>query len=202
MQCNITRSLYSRRHCLDAANSGMGELALHAKTPSQKCTAQTSPILSPYLPLTMTVAHTVPVFFDITIVRVKFVNKGNPVKNGTVSNTAESPVGGRPLCEARPNVVRQLYFSKIAVRSAIRSTLLTAERLAAASEGRMSYIAFGNSRAGGVSGWCARVPSSLVLSVTQKVQDITTIRKNRKQIKGKFAVKLNLYLYRPSRLCR
>ena len=40
-----------------------------------------------------------PVFFDITIVRVKFANKGNPVKNGTVSNTAESPVGSRPLCE-------------------------------------------------------------------------------------------------------
>ena len=89
----------------------------------------------------MTVAHTVPVFFDITIVRVKFVNKGNPVKNGTVSNTAESPVGSRPLCEDRPNVVRQLYFSKIAVRSAIRSTLLTAGRLAAASEERTSYIA-------------------------------------------------------------
>ena len=82
------------------------------------------------------------------------------------------------------------------------------------------YCLQGNSRAGGVSEslckraggnlfthkasaaklgccqWCARVPSSLVLSVTQKVQDITTIRKNRKQIKGKFAVKLNLYLYR------
>ena len=82
-----------------------------------------------------------PVFFDITIVRVKFVNKSNPVKNGTVSNIAESPVGSRPLCEDRTNVVRQLYFSKIAVRSAIRSTLLTAERLAAASEGRTSYIA-------------------------------------------------------------
>ena len=40
------------------------------------------------------------------------------------------------------------------------------------------------------------MPSSLVLYVTQKVHDITTIRKNRKQIKGKFAVKLNLYLYR------
>ena len=52
--------------------------------------------------------------------------------NGTVSNTAESPVGSRPLCEDRPNIVRQLYFPKIAVRSAIRSTLLTAERLAAA----------------------------------------------------------------------
>ena len=34
-----------------------------------------------------------------------------------------------------------IIFSKIAVRSAIRSTLLTAERLAAASEGRTSYIA-------------------------------------------------------------
>ena len=79
--------------------------------------------------------------FHITIVRVKFVNKGNPVKNGTVSNTAERPVGSRPLCEDRPNVVRQLYFSKIAVRSAIRSTLLTTGRLAAASEGRTSYIA-------------------------------------------------------------
>ena len=189
----------------------MGELALHAKTPSQKCTAQTSPILSPYLPLTMTVAHTVPVFFDITISARKVRGQRKSSENGTVSNTAESPVGGRPLCEARPNVVRQLYFSKIAVRSAIRSTLLTAERLAATRfmqasknqaclgfatsaakarqrqcEGRTSYIAFGNSRAGGVSGWCARVPSSLVLSVTQKVQDITTIRKNRKQIKGKF----------------
>ena len=141
MQCNITRSLYSRRHCLDAANSGMGELALHAKTPSQKCTAQTSPILSPYLPLTMTVAHTVPVFFDITISARKVRGQRKSSENGTVSNTAESPVGGRPLCEARPNVVRQLYFSKIAVRSAIRSTLLTAERLAATSEGRTSYIA-------------------------------------------------------------
>ena len=64
-------------------------------------------------------------------------------KNGTVSNTAESPVGSRPLCEDRPNVVRQLYFSKIAVRSAIRSTLLTTGRLTAASEGRTSYIALG-----------------------------------------------------------
>ena len=61
--------------------------------------------------------------------------------NGTVSNTAESPVGSRLLCEDRPNVVRQLCFPQIAVRSAIRSTLLTAERLAAASEGRTSYIA-------------------------------------------------------------
>ena len=69
------------------------------------------------------------------------MNKGNPVKNGTVSNTAESPVGSRPLCEDRPNVVRQLYFSKIAVCSAIRSTLLTTGRLAAASEGQTSYIA-------------------------------------------------------------
>ena len=56
------------------------QLAFHAKTPTIKCTAQTSPILSPHLSLTMTLAHTVPVFFDITIVRVKFVNKGNPVK--------------------------------------------------------------------------------------------------------------------------
>ena len=141
----------------------MGELALHAKTPSQKCTAQTSPILSPYLPLTMTVAHTVPVFFDITISARKVREQRKSSENGTVSNTAESPVGGRPLCEAHPNVVRQLYFSKIAVRSAIRSTLLTAERLAATSEGRTSYIAFGNSRAGGVSGWCARVPEFFVL---------------------------------------
>ena len=62
-------------------------------------------------------------------------------RNGTVSNTAESPVGSRPLCEDRPNIVRQLCFPKIAVRSAIRSTLLTTERLAAASEGRTSYIA-------------------------------------------------------------
>ena len=62
------------------------------------------------------------------------------------------------------------------------------------------YCLQGNSRAGGVSDWCARVPSSLVLSVIQKVQDITTIRKNRKQIKGKFAVKLNLYLYPPLEL--
>ena len=138
MQCNITRSLYSRRHCLDAANSGMGELALHAKTPSQKCTAQTSPILSPYLPLTMTVAHTVPVFFDITISARKVREQRKSSENGTVSNTAESPVGGRPLCEARPNVVRQLYFSKIAVRSAIRSTLLTAGRLAATRLGQAS----------------------------------------------------------------
>ena len=104
--------------------------------------------------------------------------------NGTVSNTAESPAGSRPLCEDRPNAVRQLCFFKIAVRSAIRSTLLTAERLAATSEGRTSHITFGNSRAGGVSNRCARVPSSLVLSVAQKVQDITTIRKNRTQIKG------------------
>ena len=151
----------------------------------------------------MTVAHTVPVFFDITISARKVREQRKSSENGTVSNTAESPVGGRPLCEARPNVVRQLYFSKIAVRSAIRSTLLTAERLAATSEGRTSYIAFGNSRAGGVSGWCARVPSSLVLSVTQKVQDITTIRKTlENRLKVNTAVKLNLYLYRLPRLCR
>ena len=132
--------------------------------------------------------------------------------NGTVSNTAESPADSRPLCEVRPNIVRQLYFPKNAVRSAIRSTLLTAERLAAARfvqasknqaclgfatsaakarqrqwEGRTSYIAQGNSRAGGVSEslckraggnlfthkasaaklgcsqWCARVPKFFVL---------------------------------------
>ena len=45
------------------------------------------------------------------------------------------------------------------------------------------YCLQGNSRAGGVSDWCARVPSSLVLSDIQKVQGITTIRKIRKQIK-------------------
>ena len=48
------------------------------------------------------------------------------------------------------------------------------------------YCLQGNSRAGGVSDWCARVPSSLVLSDIQKVQGITTIRKIRKRIKGKF----------------
>ena len=31
------------------------------------------------------------------------------------------------------------------------------------------YCLQGNSRAGGVSDWCARVPSSLLLSVAQKV---------------------------------
>ena len=108
---------------------------------------QTGPRLFPECQRPLTVILMVPVFFDITIVCVKFaeypIAKVIPRqrRNGTVSNTAESPVGSRPLCEDRPNVVRQLYFSKIAVRSAIRSTLLTAERLAAASEGRTSYIA-------------------------------------------------------------
>ena len=41
-------------------------------------------------------------------------------RNGTVSNTAESPADSRPLCEVRPNIVRQLYFPKMPyeVRSA------------------------------------------------------------------------------------
>ena len=89
----------------------------------------------------MTVAHTVPVFFDITISARKVREQMKSSKNGTVSNTAESSADSRPLCEDRPNVVRQLYFPKIAVRSAIRSTMLTTEWLAAASEGRTSYIA-------------------------------------------------------------
>ena len=92
-----------------------------------------------------------PVFLDITIVRdnIREIHQWlffaevipRQRRNGTVSNTAESPADSRPLCEVRSNIVRQLYFPKIAVRSAIRSTLLTAERLAAASEGRTSYIA-------------------------------------------------------------
>jgi hypothetical protein len=49
----------------------MGGLAFHAKTSTPKCTAQTSPILFPHLPLTMTVAHTVPVSFGFIIVRSK-----------------------------------------------------------------------------------------------------------------------------------
>ena len=69
--CNITQSLYSCRHCLDASNSGMGGLAFHARTSTLKRTAQTSPILIPHLPLTTTVAHTVPVSFGFTIVRNK-----------------------------------------------------------------------------------------------------------------------------------
>ena len=47
----------------------------------------------------------------------------------------------RPLCEDRSNVGRQLYFFKIAARSAFRSTLHTAERLAAASEGGTRDVA-------------------------------------------------------------
>ena len=62
-------------------------------------------------------------------------------RNGTVEKSNGGPLVFRPLCEDRPNVVRQLYFFKNAVRSAIRSTLLMAGRLAAASEGRTSYIA-------------------------------------------------------------
>ena len=34
--CNITRSLYSRRCCLYAVNSGMGQLALHAHTQQRR----------------------------------------------------------------------------------------------------------------------------------------------------------------------
>ena len=45
------------------------------------------------------------------------------------------------MCEARPNEVRQLNFFKIAVRSAIRSILQTAERIGMANEGRTSDIA-------------------------------------------------------------
>ena len=47
----------------------------------------------------------------------------------------------RPLCEDRSNVGRQLYFFKIAARSALRSTLHTAERLVAASEEGMRDVA-------------------------------------------------------------
>ena len=42
-------------------------------------------------------------------------------KTGTVTETAESPDVGRPLCEDRSNVGRQLYFFKIAARSALPS---------------------------------------------------------------------------------
>ena len=71
LPCNITRSLYSCRHCLNAANSGKGGLAFHTRISTPKCTAQTSPILFPHLPPTMTVAHTVPVSFGFTTVRSK-----------------------------------------------------------------------------------------------------------------------------------
>ena len=59
--------------------------------------------------------------------------------------------------------LRGYNFSCIAAQIKIRSTLLTTERLVAASEERTSYIAFGNSRAGGASDCCARVPGVLVL---------------------------------------
>ena len=50
-------------------------------------------------------------------------------------------------------------FSYIAAQIKFRNTLLTTVRLVVASEGRMSDIAErGNSRTGGVSDWCARVP--------------------------------------------
>ncbi len=108
----------------------------------------------------------------------------NPISiNNYFSKLGENdePIYKNKKCTIRKGALYvKLCFFKIAVRSAIRSTLLTTERLATASEGRTSYIAFGNSRAGGVSNWCARVPSSLVLSVAQKVQDITTIRKKQK----------------------
>ena len=54
-------------------------------------------------------------------------------ETGSVKITTEIPAVWRPLCEARPNIVRQLYFLKIAVRSAIRSTRQTAERIEVAS---------------------------------------------------------------------
>ena len=67
-----------------------------------------------------------------------FAASASNLLNGTVEKSNGGPLVFRPLCEARPNVVRQLYFSKIAVRSAIRNTLLTAGRLAATRLGQAS----------------------------------------------------------------
>ena len=58
------------------------------------------------------------------------IQKYFQIKTGTVSNTAERPV------------VHGYKFSYIAVHIKFRNTLLTTERLVAASEGRMSDIAF------------------------------------------------------------
>ena len=81
-----------------------------------------------------------------------------------------SPVAGH--CARLFEDLCGYIFICIAAQIKFRSTLLPAERLETASERRMSDIAHqGNSRTRGVSGWCVRVPSSLVLSVAQKVHD-------------------------------
>ena len=60
---NITHSLFACRYYLNVAIQGMGILAFHALTATRKNTAQTFPILSPDLPLIITVSQTVPVLF-------------------------------------------------------------------------------------------------------------------------------------------
>ena len=57
-----TRSLYFRRCCLYAANSGTEQLAARAHLATLFPNAQTSSVLFPRLPLTTTHAHTVPFF--------------------------------------------------------------------------------------------------------------------------------------------
>ena len=119
---------------------------------------------------------TVTVFVGITLVCVKTIAlriaECNFKKQRHRKQHSVKPCWELAIVRGRSNAVWQLYFLKIATRSAFRSTLLPVERLETASERRMSDIAHqGNSRTRGVSRWCVRVPSSLVLSVAQKVHD-------------------------------
>ena len=58
-----------------------------------------------------------------------FAASASNLFNGTVEKSNARPTVFRPLCEDRSNVGRQLYFFKIAARSAFRSTLKTSDSL-------------------------------------------------------------------------
>ena len=121
-------------------------------------------------------------------------------RNGTVEKSNARPTVFRPLCEDRSNVGRQLYFFKIAARSAFRNTLKTVESLewrasarprarlwrreqrvlakACASEWKPSLLGFCNERSQvSLKASFSRVPISLVLSVAQKVRKAKSIIK-------------------------
>ena len=117
---------------------------------------------------------------------IKFVNKGNPVKRHRKQHSGE-PCRQQAIVRGPSKHSTAIIFPKNCRTQCDPQHPADGRKACSGKRGTDElYCLQGNSRAGGVSDWCARVPSSLVLSVIQKVQYITTIRKNRKQIKGKF----------------
>jgi hypothetical protein len=106
----------------------------------------------------------VPVFFDITIVRVKFVNKGNPAKKRHRKQHSGEPCRQQAIVRGPSKRSTAIIFFQNC-RTQCDPQHPADDRKACSGERGTDelYCLQGNSRAGGVSAWCARVPEFFVL---------------------------------------